>query len=205
MSDLRPALAIRYLRKVVGYEQYLRQKCIKEGGEANRLEEWFWILDWLTEDASGFATQEEWRTAQNDADRILKNQERRSGNKSGKEEDIADNRIRLLTAHGSKGLEFDHVWIPDCNEKVFPHGAATAENCEEERRLFYVAMTRARKSLELLYLIGTKERPRLPSRFLNRLRNYSSSTNSSNSQLSKYSSKASATFSYSSSSSMKSS
>ena len=79
--------------------------------------------------------------------------------------------MRLMTVHGAKGLEFDRVWIPDCNERVFPYGRMPDESTvEEERRLFYVAMTRAKKNLELLYLIGTEERPRHPSRFLNSLR-----------------------------------
>ena len=113
-----------------------------------------------------------------------------------------------MTVHGAKGLEFDNVWIPDCNEKIFPHGTMPDESTvEEERRIFYVAMTRAKKSLELLYLTGTRERPRQPSRFLNPLflkkqKKAHSSVSSSNSQLSRYSSKASATFSYSSSSSI---
>lgn len=113
--------------------------------------------------------------------------------------------VQLLTVHGAKGLEFDRVWIPDCNEKVYPHGSLPdAAAVEEERRIFYVAMTRAKKSLGLLYLTGTGERPRQPSRFLNPLACYSCSlsTSSSNSQPSRYSSKASATFSYSSSSSI---
>lgn len=72
-----------------------------------------------------------------------------------------------------KGLEFDHVWIPDCNEKTFPHGSSREpEHCEEERRIFYVAMTRAKKGLELLCLTGTRERPRFPSRFLIPLNRY---------------------------------
>ena len=109
--------------------------------------------------------------------------------------------VQLLTVHGAKGLEYDRVWIPDCNEKIFPHGTMPEESAvEEERRIFYVAMTRAKKNLELSYLTGTKERPRQPSRFLNPL--YSPSVSSSNSQLSRYSSKASATASYSSSSSI---
>lgn len=78
--------------------------------------------------------------------------------------------ISLMTVHGSKGLEFDTVIVADCNESVFPHGSLqTKEQVEEERRIFYVAMTRAKENLELLYLTGTKERPRLPSRFLNPL------------------------------------
>lgn len=109
--------------------------------------------------------------------------------------------ICLMTVHGAKGLEFDKVIIPDCNEGIFPHGRMPdPEDVEEERRIFYVAMTRAKKSLELLYLTGSSTRPRQASRFLAPL--YGSSTSSSNSQLSRNSSKASATFSYSSSSSM---
>ena len=109
-----------------------------------------------------------------------------------------------MTVHGSKGLEFDTVIIVDCNETVFPHGRFLSEaEVEEERRVFYVAMTRAKENLELLYLSGTEERPRLPSRFLNPLLgDHSSSTSSSNSQLSRYSSNASDTFSNSSSSSI---
>ena len=130
--------------------------------------------------------------------------ERRADRVTVEENDGADPRIRLMTVHGSKGLEFDTVILPDCNETVFPHGRfQTDSEVEEERRIFYVAMTRAKENLELLYLTGTGERPRLPSRFLKPLLQDHSSTSSSNSQLSRYSSKASATFSYSSSSSIK--
>jgi superfamily I DNA/RNA helicase len=50
----------------------------------------------------------------------------------------------LLTAHGAKGLEFDHVWIVGAEEEVFPDKDG---GLEEERRLFYVAMTRAKEQL----------------------------------------------------------
>ena len=73
----------------------------------------------------------------------------------------------LLTMHASKGLEFDCVFLPDLNEGVIPvRRAVSRGTVEEERRLFYVAMTRAQKKLHLFYLRGTRENPRLPSRFL---------------------------------------
>ncbi len=73
----------------------------------------------------------------------------------------------LLTMHAAKGLEFDYVFLPDLNEGVIPvRRAVSRGTVEEERRLFYVAMTRARKKLYLYYLRGTRENPRLPSRFL---------------------------------------
>ena len=110
-----------------------------------------------------------------------------------KEDDAEVSKVTMMTIHASKGLEFKAVMIVGLEETLFPSDMSTSDHeLEEERRLMYVAMTRAKKSLELLYLTGTKERPRLPSRFLNPiLKNYSSSTSSSNSQLSRYSSKAS--------------
>lgn len=75
--------------------------------------------------------------------------------------------ILLLTMHASKGLEFHTVYLPDLNEGLFPgRHAKTEEAIEEERRLFYVAITRARDRLNLMYLCGTPENPRRPSRFL---------------------------------------
>ena len=61
------------------------------------------------------------------------------------------NAVKLMTAHASKGLEFDTVFIIGAEEGVFPHANSIEENTmdaiEEERRLFYVAMTRAKKKL----------------------------------------------------------
>ena len=110
--------------------------------------------------------------------------------------------IRLMTMHASKGLEFDTVYMPDCQEGKIPSAKAlTTEEIEEERRMFYVAMTRAKRDL---YLMADKGRTGkdAPSRFLQCLCQSSSPTSSSNSAESRYSSKASATASYSSSSSM---
>ena len=69
--------------------------------------------------------------------------------------------------HASKGLEFDTVYIPDCNEGIIPHRKSMKDEAvEEERRMLYVAMTRARKRLTLTYGAGTKEEPGFLSRFL---------------------------------------
>lgn len=204
---LRPA--INYILKAMGYEQYLKDLSNSDSG---KWQEWQDLLEWIKEDASGYSTLREWKAFQeaygksleeNRTQPSLKQPERQvpGGSQCGQ-------KVHLLTVHGAKGLEFDNVWIPDCNEKIFPHGTMPDESTvEEERRIFYVAMTRAKKSLELLYLTGTRERPRQPSRFLNPLflkkqKKAHSSVSSSNSQLSRYSSKASATFSYSSSSSI---
>lgn len=71
-----------------------------------------------------------------------------------KEEEGPDNKINMMTIHGSKGLEFKAVIVIGCNQGTLPHYKAVMEgNIEEERRLFYVAMTRAK---ELLFLTRPK-------------------------------------------------
>ena len=163
-TDLK--LAVWFLRKACGYENYLQQRQRME-----QTEEWMEILDFITEEAGQYKTLREWQEAQ-EAYREQLQKENEHHPKKGREEN-ADCQIRLLTVHASKGLEFDHVWIPDCNEKTFPHGnVQDTEHLEEERRIFYVAMTRAKKNLELLCLTGTAERPRFPSRFLIPLNRY---------------------------------
>jgi DNA helicase-2/ATP-dependent DNA helicase PcrA len=62
--------------------------------------------------------------------------------------------VRLMTVHASKGLEFKYVFITGLEQDLFPHtkdGSKTKEEKEEERRLFYVAITRAREKLYLSY------------------------------------------------------
>ena len=196
LSKLSPFPAVQFIRKGIGYDNYLREKAL---GKKAQLQEWEELLHWLGSDAAQYKTMQEWVEAQEQYTNLLEQDKRKA---LPAEEPL----ISLMTVHASKGLEFDTVLIPDCNEKIYPHGNMPDEKlCMEERRIFYVAITRAKESLELLYLTGTKERPKLPSRFLNKLLKQAenhSSTNSSNSQLSKYSSNASATLSYSASSSM---
>lgn len=194
LSRLSPALAVNYILKGMRYESFLQNAARKN---TEKLAEWRELLEWLKEDAGRFSDVREWLRAQEEYTQEMQEK----GISPRQETEEGD--IRLMSIHGSKGLEFDRVLVPDCNEHVFPHGnLPDEETVEEERRIFYVAMTRAKENLELLYLTGDKARPRLPSRFLNPLIHSSSSISSSNSQLSRYSSKASATCSYSASSSI---
>ncbi|MBO7339632.1 MAG: ATP-dependent helicase [Lachnospiraceae bacterium] len=78
-----------------------------------------------------------------------------------------DGKVALMTVHGSKGLEFDRVVLLDCNERTFPHGFnLDQKTMEEERRIFYVGMTRAKSELLLPYVAGTKKHAEEASRFL---------------------------------------
>ena len=90
--------------------------------------------------------------------------------------DQADDRVTLMTIHSAKGLEFSVVVVPGMEDGLFPVGQTVAdqEELEEERRLFYVAVTRAK---ERLYITNCERRYRFgelsyptPSRFLNEIR-----------------------------------
>jgi DNA helicase-2/ATP-dependent DNA helicase PcrA len=87
--------------------------------------------------------------------------------------DGAKSAVRLMTVHAAKGLEFDHVFIAGLEQGLFPHerdGDATDAEREEERRLFYVALTRARKRVHLtcvsIRTVFGSRNVALPSEFL---------------------------------------
>ena len=93
------------------------------------------------------------------------------GHRMKKEKDTEEtseaNRLYCYTFHGSKGLEFDHVYIIDANESITPSRyATTLRAIEEERRLFYVAMTRAKHSLTISAITRRGKEILYPSRFI---------------------------------------
>ncbi len=185
-------LAVHYIRKGMGYDVYLREQYGR--GETDIGE----LADLIQESARDCRTWETWQ------EKIERRIEKERKEAEGK----ADERgAAILTMHASKGLEYEKVFLPDCNEGITPHRKAlTEEETEEERRVFYVAMTRAKAELTMLCVVPEKKlhesssytRPMRPSRFLKEA-GYSIS---SNSLLSKNSSKASEARSYSSSSSI---
>ena len=177
LTKLSPFLAINMIRKGMGYDRWLSEKA---GKDRKLYESYMDIMDGVMKDARMFTQLEDFLGY------LTSTKGKENQIKEEKQEGIA-----LLTLHGSKGLEFSYVCIPNVNEGNIPHGRIPLpEMEEEERRLFYVGVTRAKTALDLLYLTGTKDHPRLPSRFLKPLieGSYSvssdssdSSTNSSNS------------------------
>ncbi len=88
------------------------------------------------------------------------------------EEDL--DRVQLMTLHAAKGLEFPHTYIMGLEEDLLPHrNSIEAETIEEERRLMYVGITRAKKTLTLTHALRRKQGgetlPTTPSRFLEEL------------------------------------
>ena len=88
-----------------------------------------------------------------------------------------DDAIRIMTLHSAKGLEFDYIFLPGWEEGIFPHSRALAENgdrgLEEERRLAYVGLTRARHGVYISYTMQRRFyhswQTNVPSRFIKEL------------------------------------
>ena len=90
------------------------------------------------------------------------------------QEEENTNKVNLMTLHAAKGLEFDYVYIIGCEEKLLPHvNSIMSANIEEERRLMYVGITRAKSELTLLLCkqrrSGADFKAVTPSRFLDEL------------------------------------
>ena len=141
LGKMAPVAAVNYIRKAVGYDDYLR-----EYAEYRRikLEELFQVADQLQESAAGYGTAQEWFNHMEEYGKQLKEQARASGQDT--------DCVSLMTMHSAKGLEFPVVYILDANERVTPHHKAVLDaDLEEERRMFYVAMTRAKDRLHVYY------------------------------------------------------
>lgn len=147
---------LQYIRKVIGYENYLIQK---SKGDSMLQELYLSVLHGICEAWKGKTSLEEIRLIDMERDKFSE----------------LKNTIHMMTIHGSKGLEFERVWIPDCNEGMIPYGSTlnpgfTTEMEEEERRILYVGMTRAKKYLELSYVKPTPDSTRKKSRFIENLK-----------------------------------
>ena len=142
LSRMKVGDAVRYIRKEIGYDAFL-----KEYGEQHYIEaaELLEVLDEVQESAEGFLAPEEWFAHAKEFREELKRRSSAAGSAKAEED-----RVQLMTFHASKGLEFPVVFIIDVNEGVVPHRkAGSREEQEEERRMFYVAMTRAKEELHV--------------------------------------------------------
>ena len=159
ISRMRPYSAVNYIRKAVGYEGYLKETAEKRQIEYEELEE---VLDELQSAAKPFATFEEWTAHVN----LMREELKKQGERGAEEKDA----VMLSTLHGAKGLEYAHVYIPDLNEGYLPYRKSVLDSgIEEERRLLYVGMTRAKEELTLSSCGKIHSREALPSRFLDEI------------------------------------
>ena len=164
IQSLSPYTAVQYVRRMVGYDGWVMGQ-YEELQE--KREECIELLEWLSAEAKQYTTIKELCDSMTSVEGKVRN-----GGEQNTQDRIApfndkNQRIALMTVHAAKGLEFDQVIMPNCNERVYPHGTMLdAAAVEEERRIFYVGMTRAKSRLELTYIKGTREHPEDVSRFL---------------------------------------
>ena len=145
ICDKTPYAAIQYIRKRMGYDEFLKEYAAYRKISSEDL---FAVLEEIWQNSKGYG-------------KMLKEQNKKNGEKEG---------VNLMTMHAAKGLEFDTVFVIEANEGSCPYKKAIAdEEIEEERRLFYVAMTRAKRKLVISYVKEKNGKDLLPSRFVSEL------------------------------------
>ena len=136
------------------YMYDLKEYAEEHGLQADRLTD---VLEELKESAKSCRTLDEWKQKMNRTREELRTRGERAG-------------TAVSTLHAAKGCEYRVVFIADVNEGIIPwHNAACAEDLEEERRMFYVGMTRAKDRLHICTIRKRHEKEMMPSRFLSGL------------------------------------
>lgn len=140
--------AISYIRKNMGYEKHILNQSYNKSEDKE-------IINLIHECTRNLNTLKEFIDYIEEYDSSLENSNV-----------LKDNAINIVTMHGSKGLEYNTVIIPEINEGYIPSKKTkNISDIEEERRVFYVAMTRAKERLYLTY-VNNKEQGKQKSRFL---------------------------------------
>ena len=139
LSMMKPYAAVNYIRGGIRYDDYCREyakyRHIRE-------EELLEVLDELQESAKEYQSYEAWFLHMEEYKEELERQ--------AKEQKQQPDGVTLATLHSAKGLEYDIVYLVDVNEGIMPYKKAVLEqDIEEERRMFYVGMTRARHRLSI--------------------------------------------------------
>lgn len=154
IGQMEPFAAINYIRNKVGYDEYLREYAKYRKLDFDEIIE---TLDELMAEGKRFKTFDDWN------EHIKNYRENIKAQMNNKDLDV----VNLMTFHSSKGLEYEVVFIIDANEKITPHSKSKhREAIEEERRMFYVAMTRAKNELMIFYSRDRYNKELNPSRFI---------------------------------------
>lgn len=159
MATMKPYDFITTIRKNLDYDKY-----VKSYAESNKFDEsqFVDIMNEIQDASETFETFEEW---------FAFTEKELQDFKEKMKEKKKENSVVLSTMHRSKGLEWDEVYIIDCNEDIIPYYRATDdEDMEEERRAFYVAVTRARKILHICSIEKRNKSPMYLSRFVEEMK-----------------------------------
>lgn len=164
--------AVTFILKGLGYEKYLYSSMLKKGFDDRKINE---FINDLLDKSKSYSSLGEWMGY---IDICLENEANKQScsHELNKSKHVSNDEykgsVTLITAHASKGLEYETVFIVGLQEGIFPgNKVKTMDQIEEERRLLYVAMTRAKK---YLYIIGRGEdkHGKKVSRFVEELRSY---------------------------------
>ena len=151
-----PFAAINYIRKGIGYDEFCAEYADYRRIRADELYD---VLDELQESARGYEDYDGWfahiENYTRELERLYQSQEKQSES------------VALSTLHSAKGLEYENVYLIDVNEGVMPYKKAVLDqDIEEERRMFYVGMTRAKKYLHLFSVKQMNQKDADISRFI---------------------------------------
>ena len=157
LKHMAPYSGIQYIRKRIGYDDFLESYITERNISASYIQE---ILASIEESSRAYATLDKWLKHIDEYTTLLEEQEKKNEPRKG---------VHLMTIHASKGLEFNTVFIIGVNEGLIPYKRSIKDNLEEERRLLYVAMTRAKKTLFITYVKEKNGNDLCPSRFIDEL------------------------------------
>lgn len=160
LASLSPYAAIHFIRKGIGYDEFLKTYADERNVNAD---DWFDVLDEMQEMARDKKSIPEFLSFVENYGDTLEEIRQEQKKQQVKEEPG----VSLMTMHASKGLEFPAVFVPTLNEDIVPYRKAVQEgNLEEERRMLYVAMTRAKTYLHLSFVKERFHKEAEPSPFL---------------------------------------
>ncbi|MGN0160311.1 MAG: ATP-dependent helicase [Lachnospiraceae bacterium] len=162
LSNLNPFGAINYIRRGIGYDDFLREYAQEMDLNPDDL---FEVINELQEASREFNDYFQWFRHIDQYEEMLKEKNKKR-EKDAKEQDG----VNIVTMHSAKGLEYETVFVLDVNEGIIPYKKAVLNNeIEEERRMFYVAMTRAKEHLHLCSVDTRFNKKMEISRFLNEI------------------------------------
>lgn len=157
LGGMNPLNAVRYIRNVMGYDEYLKEYAASKGISTKGLSE---IIEEIESSAGGFKSILNYMQHTEDVvEKLGQKEYTNSGH----------NNVKLLTMHKAKGLEFETIFICGTVEGLTPYikdDSALRTDPEEERRLFYVAMTRAKRELYIAVPKRRYGKAVRPSRFI---------------------------------------
>lgn len=163
MKNIAPYAAIQYIRKKIGYDDFLKEYAEKHQISWKQLMD---VMAELEERSKNFKSYDEWEIHIAKYTQELEEQQAKARKIKGERE----NKVQLMTIHSAKGLEFEDVFVIHANEGEIPHQKAEKKDeIEEERRLFYVALTRAKNNLCISYITQKNGNSIKPSRFVEEL------------------------------------